>query len=237
VPPSTLDSRATRRELKEALEDTLSNHSGKYVGDAGAHHAAGGGRGVAEFWPWGTFWFLQDGGGYGGKCDIETARLGGGDDAEFGVLEACVGGSGQGGVGEHCFGRYICSVHACLGGGGGWACRPRVDSAVGIRVSEGARTWLQLCLRGQNLHYIDHVECLLPGSDATESVPAPPSHPPPSNRCYTARIDAPFGRLRGGLTVRLHGSCFAHFDVDVRSVFTLQKHARNFSLFAARGET
>lgn len=156
IPTSTLSSREARRPIRDAAERTLLAHGGNMVGDEGRGQA-GGARQIAEWWPWGTFWFLQDGAGYGGGCDIEAARLGGGDSAEFGVLEACIVGSGRGGVGEHHCGRYVCSVHACLGGGGGWACRPRVDSAVGMCVREGARSYLEVSLRGQNLHYIDEV--------------------------------------------------------------------------------
>lgn len=50
--------------------------------------------------------------------------------------------------------------------------------------------------------------------DTSGSVLLPTSHPPPSNRRFSARIVAPFGLVKGGLSVRVKGWCFKTFEVD-----------------------
>lgn len=89
----------------------------------------------------------------------------------------------------------------------------------------------QVNIRGYNLAYVEEVEFCFHGSQSAAAQPSPaqPAATPPPPRIWacapllqlnsrlSARCEGPFGLLRGGLEVRLRGSCFRPVAVQCHS--------------------
>ena len=86
----------------------------------------------------------------------------------------------------------------------------------------------QVNIRGYNLAYVEEVEFCFHAAPGGGGGAAPQSPPPPPrvwacaplsqlNSRLSARCEGPFGLLRGGLEVRLRGSCFRPVAVPCHS--------------------